>query len=437
MQENNYLVKNFRVIYIGLFTLGLLLSYWYASHQIVDGDITQMLDKGYHGFLTGEWSSYGNAASVVGNVPGSLLALVVGLPLFIVDSPWAPMSLLILLKAGSFFLLDNVIKNSFDNTIRLVFLLIYWLNPWFLFESILYNPSYLFFFSALHLWSAFHLREKSSFFYSFVHLFSIGMALQLHYSWIILAIMSLFLLYKNIVKVNWFGVAFAAIVIIASLIPYFQELMHNEAIRSNEGSKDGERYIGWGGIHVYPVLKAFLYWLRYSSFIFTNKLVTGANFDWLTASHILQQILKYTYQAIIFGVGAFTLWLSFQANKYLYQRTKKNFLKRLTPDTIDIQTWLQIYIVSAIIGVFISAVLSPIIFNYWHLLIIFPFAVLTVLQYINEIQKTRVIRNFFIVFFYLLAINLVASIDSKKYDLHSKYSQEVSKYLNSKNIYEN
>ena len=111
MPENNYLDKHFTLLYIVLFTLGLFLSYWYATHQIMDGDITQMLNKGYHGFHTGEWSSYGNAASVVGNVPGSLLAFVVGLPLFIVDSPWAPMGFLIFLHAASFFLLDNVIKN--------------------------------------------------------------------------------------------------------------------------------------------------------------------------------------------------------------------------------------------------------------------------------------------------------------------------------------
>jgi len=428
MQKNNYLIKYFKTLYILLFSLGLALSYWYAMHQIVDGDITQMLDKGYHGFFTGEWSSYGNAASVVGNVPGSLLALVVGLPLFIVDSPWAPMSFLILLKAGSFFLLDNVIKHSFDNTIRLVFLVIYWLNPWFLFENILYNPSYLFFFSALHLWSAFQLREKNSFFYSFLHLLSIGMAMQLHYSWIILAVMSLFLLYKNIVKVNWFGVFFAAFVIVVSLIPYIQEFMQNEAIRQNQDAKDGDRYIGWGGIHVYPVLKAFLYWLRYGSFIFTNKLVTGANFDWLTTIAIMQQVLKYAYQVVIFAFGALTLWISFQANKYLYQKIKGTYFRRYQEET-NLQAWLQNYILAALTGILVSAILSPIVFNYWHLLIIFPFALFPFLLYIYNEKKEKISSYFLPIVIYLFCINLIAAIDSKKYDLHADYSEQVVQYI--------
>ena len=428
MPENNYLTKNFTLLYMSLFSLGLFLSYWYATHQIVDGDITQMLDKGSRGFYTGEWSSYGNAASVVGNVPGSLLALVVGLPLFVVDSPWAPMSFLILLHAASFFLLDNVIKNIFESQIRLVFLVIYWLNPWFLFENILYNPSYLFFFSALHLWSAFHLKENKSFFYSFLHVLSIGMAMQLHYSWIILSIMSVVLLYKNIVKVNWYGVFFAAIVVIASLIPYIQEFMQNEAIRTNQDAKDGDRYIGWGGVHVFPVLKAFLYWLRYSSFIFTNKLVMGADFDWLTASTLAQQILRYIYQAIIFGFGAFTLWIAFLANKNLYSSLKGSFTTKASTD-IKNQKWLEIYLLSALVGVFISAVLSPIVFNYWHLLIIFPFALFPLLLFVQNLHLEKIVKYFLPVLIYLICINLIASIDSRKFDLDSNYNKQVKNYI--------
>lgn len=431
MRQNDFLVNNFRFLYTTLFILGLVLSFWYAKHQIVDGDITQMLDKGYRGFYTGKWSSYGNAASVVGNIPGSLLAFVVGLPLFVVDSPWAPMSFLILLHAASFFLLDNVVKNIFSNKLRLIILVIYWLNPWFLFENILYNPSYLFFFSALHLWTAFKMKDENSFIYSFLHLLSIGMAMQLHYSWIILAVMSAYLFYKNIIKINWYGIAFSLFVIIVSLIPYIQEFIQNEAIRSNEGNKNGERYIGWGGVHVYPVLKAFLYWLRYGSFIFTNKLVTGADFDWLTTSHILQQVLKYIYQIIIFGFGALTIWISYKANKYLYSHIKGSLFTRFSTE-IEKEKWLRTYILGALVGVFISAVLSPIIFNYWHLLIIFPYALLPFLLFATQYEDNHVNKYFIPVIIYLIVINMIASIDSKKYSFDVDYSKQTNIYIDSK-----
>jgi len=427
MRQNDFLTNNFNLIYIILFTIGLFLSFWYATHQIIDGDQLQMIYTGYSGFYTGNWSSYGNAASVVGNVPGSLLGFVVGLPLFIVDSPWAPMSFLILLHALSFFLLDNVIKNIFDSKIRLVFLVIYWLNPWFLFENILYNPSYLFFFSALHLWTAFKMKDEKSFTYSFLHILSIGMAMQLHYSWVILAVMSAYLFYKNIIKINWYGIVFSFVVIIGSLIPYIQEFMQNESIRQNNNSS-GDRYIGWGGIHVYPVLKAFLYWLRYGSFIFTNKLITGANFDWLTASHILQQILKYTYQIVLFAFGALTIWISFKANKYFYTQVKGTFFNRIMVK-IDNETWVTIYLLGALVGIFISAVLSPIVFSYWHLIIVFPYALMPFLLYVQKFELDKISKYFIPVIVYLICINIIAAIDSKKYSHDVSYVDQTNKYV--------
>ena len=69
---------------------GLLLSWLFSDHQLLTGDQTQMLYKGYLGAYEGVWLSYGNAASAVGNVPGSLSAWLIGGPLLLWDSPMPP-----------------------------------------------------------------------------------------------------------------------------------------------------------------------------------------------------------------------------------------------------------------------------------------------------------------------------------------------------------
>ncbi|MGL4715658.1 MAG: 3-deoxy-D-manno-octulosonic acid transferase, partial [Aeromonas sp.] len=140
-----------------------------------------MLYKGYLGAYEGVWLSYGNAASAVGNVPGSLSAWLIGGPLLLWDSPYAPMLLLLAMRLVGFLLFDAVIRQVFDDRARLLFLVLCWLNPWFQYESLLYNPSYLFLFSAMHCWSAWHMRERASFWHTIVHLLAIGMAMQLHY----------------------------------------------------------------------------------------------------------------------------------------------------------------------------------------------------------------------------------------------------------------
>jgi len=421
-----YLEKRFNLIQISILFVGLLLSLFYASHQILTGDQTQMLYKGYMAAYNDVWINYGNAASAVGNVPGSMISYVVALPVMLVDSPWSPMLFLIFLHLASYLLLDNVIKDIFKADIRLVFLVLYWLNPWLLFENILYNPSYLFFFSALHFWTAYKQREQSSFFYSFLHILAIGLALQFHYSWIILPLISLYLLYKKMVKVNWFGVFFGVVVVGISLVPYLQTVMKNSAITHHVD--DTGRYIGWGGIHVYPVIKALIYWLRYDSLMFPNKLINSANFDWLSASHVVQIGIKYLYKIIVNAVGIVSIYFIYKANKHFYDLVKDKVFKRNLVVSSK-EEWLLLYTFGAVLGVFISAILSPIIFSYWHLILIFPFALMPFLFYFKQYSKKYLVKFLIFIILYFLMINIMGAIDSRKYSINQNYSNDVKAYV--------
>ena len=423
MQE---IEKRFTLIQISLLVLGLLLEWFYAQHQILTGDQTQMLYKGYMAAYKDVWINYGNAASAVGNVPGSMLSYVVAFPVMIYDSPMSPMVLLFFLHLLSYFLLDSVLKDIYKTDARLVFLVLYWLNPWFLFENILYNPSYLFFFSALHIWSAYKQRKKSSFIYSMLHVTAIGLALQFHYSWIILSLVSLYLLYRKMVKVNWWGVFFGVVIIGISLIPYLQAVMQNSAITHH--ADDTGRYIGWGGVHVYPVLKSFIYWLRYGSFFFPNKLIASAHFDWFGTSHVLQMIFVYGYKAIVFSVGAFTIYIAYKANRYFYSLIKgKMFTRQKAVSTKE--EWLLLYVFGVLIGVFISSILSPIIFSYWHLIIVFPFAIIPVIIYLKDKEQKYLPRALVIIVIYFIFINIMGAIDSRKYSIHTDYVKDTKAYI--------
>jgi hypothetical protein len=421
-----HLEKRFTFIQISLLLLGLALAWFYAGHQILTGDQTQMLYKGYMGAYKHIWINYGNAASAVGNVPGSMISYVVALPVMLYDSPMTPMVLLLFLHLLSYFLLDAVIKDIYKSDVRLIFLVLYWLNPWFLFENILYNPSYLFFFSALHIWSAYKQREKSSFLYSALHVLAIGLALQFHYSWIILSFISLYLMYRKIVKVNWYGVVFGAVLIGISLIPYMQAVMQNSAITHH--AQDTGRYIGWGGVHVYPVLKSFIYWLRYGSFFFPNKLIASAHFEWLAASHVIQMIFVYGYKAIVFSVGAVSIYFSYRANRYFYTLVKgKLFTRAMAVESKE--EWLLLYVFGALIGVFVSSILSPIIFSYWHLIIVFPFAIIPVVVYLKDNAQKYMPKFLIGIVLYFVFINIMGAVDSRKYSINTNYVNDTKAYV--------
>lgn len=410
---------------------GLLLSWLFSDHQLLTGDQTQMLYKGYLGAYEGVWLSYGNAASAVGNVPGSLSAWLIGGPLLLWDSPYAPMVLLLAMRLVGFLLFDAVIRQVFDDRVRLLFLVLCWLNPWFQYESLLYNPSYLFLFSAMHCWSAWHMRERASFWHMIVHLLAIGMAMQLHYSWPLLAVMSSYLFWRRILKVSWSGVVVATLLIGASLIPYAMEVMSNSHITQNVDPEARQRYIGWGLVHVYPVLKSVLYWLRYGSWLFASKLVNDTQFIWLAGHEYLQMAAVWLWRVVIYGVGSATVLLAAKANWQLWRELKPRLL-RSDRAPVDGESWLGLYALAAVLAVLVSAALSPIIFNYWHLMLIFPYALFPILlllvrwsrRYPQWLGKGLLAATLF-----CTAVNLIAACDSTKFSYQADYKTQVLEYL--------
>lgn len=407
------------------FALGLILALLYASNQILTGDQTQMLYKGYLGAYQNTWLAFGNAASAVGNVPGSLSAWIVGGPLLIWDNPWSAMLLLIGLRIISFLLFDSVIKAVFSQPIRLVFMVAFWLNPWLLYDSLLYNPAYLCFFTALHFWSAFKLKDQSSFIYSLLHVLAIGGAMQLHYSWPVLAVISCYLLYRKMAHPSWAGVLTAGLIIAISLIPYFQEAMLNDSI-----SRESDRYIGYGAVHVYPVLKAVFYWVRYGSTLFSNRIITDVNLNWVTNIGWLQTVLQYSWQALLYIIGVITVVISLKINWQSFKIIKA-ILKRNKPIEND-QMWLLLFCGATVMAIIINSMLSPITFSYWHLILIYPIALFPMLVFSEKWQTfkpiifKRTIIGFTIFFVF---VNLIASHGSNKYSHTVDYVEQVQKYL--------
>lgn len=420
-------------LYITGLILGLLLSCLYAHHQILTGDQLQMIAKGYLGAHQGIWLSYGNAASAMGNVPGSLSAWLVGGPLLLWDSPWAPMTLLLALKLVSFLLFDDVIRRVFSAPVRLLFMLIYWLNPWFLYESILYNPAYLFFAAALHFWTAFRLREQSSFLYSMLHVLAIGFAMQLHYSWPLLAVISGCLFWRQLIRLNWWGIAAGVGILLLSLLPYFHEVMANPHIAKADADTQ-DRYIGWGLLHVYPVLKSVIYWLRYGSWIFTSKLVNGVSFDWLGSSGWPSQLATWIWQALVYLVGAGSMVLGLLANRYVWRLIRPHVSWRWAskPTALDPFSWLGLYSASAFVAILVCAALAPIIFSYWHLMLAFPFALLPLLLFCRNwvaAHPQPFARYMLLAFLYCLLVNLMAANDSHKYSFRANYAEQTRQWV--------
>ena len=419
------------LFWLGL-ALGLVLAFWFASQQIVDGDQLQMIHNGYMGAYHGVWLNVGNTASVVGNVPGSLLAWVVGGPLLLWDSPYSPMLFLLAVRLAGFLLLDNVIRQVFNDRllVRLIFLALCWLNPWFLFDSLLYNPSYLIFCAGLHFWSAWRLRDSPKLVPTFLHVLSIGLAMQLHFSWPLLVILSAYLIYKGVLRLNLWGVLLAAALIAISLLPYLQQLLANPEMARNADPKTHDRYIGWGGLHVYPVLKAAIYWLRYGSWAFPGKLVNHADFAWLAGAW-LQWAAVIVWHVLLAALATVTLVMALLSNVYAFKQIKSHWRRR-SITVASPEQWLLVYVFGAFLAAMVSAALAPIVFNYWHLTLIFPFALMPVLYWLVKVVwrgAEKTLWPLWTMVALMLVINIVALNDSRKFSWQANYAEQVRDYV--------
>lgn len=418
--------------WLGL-VLGIGLSFWYQINQIIDGDQLQMIHRGYLAAYQGQWSTTGNTASVVGNLPGYLSSWVVAAPLMLWDSPYAPIVFLTAVRLVGFLMIDAVIARAYPGMMlpRVVVLLLLWLNPWVQFDSLLYNPAYLIFCSGLHLYSAWRLRESPSFWWTFWHVVAIGLAVQLHFSWPLLVVISVYLWWRQLIRVNGWAVFVAIGLSLLSLAPYFIDLMANPDLARHEDPGARERYIGWGAVHVYPVLKSVIYWLRYGAWAFPSKLVNDAGFDWLTSWYMLEFIFIWIWRVAMYLLSAITLILALWANVMAFEFVRRCWRRRDGPVS-EGQTWLLLYSLGAFMATLVNAGLAPLVFNYWHLVLVLPAAVIPVLWWLIKTlgpQPGAMFRPLIWIGALLVVINLVAINDSRKFSWQASYADQVNQYV--------
>lgn len=274
------------------------------------------------------------------------------------------------------------------------------------------------------------MQHRKSIVLSFFHVLAIGLAMQLHFSWPLLAFMSLMLFYRGMIKVSWIGVLLSLTVIVASLVPYLMELMANPDLAHNPDPEARKRYIGWGAVHVFPVVKAALYWLRYGSWSFPSKLVNDTEFLWLGVQ-FLSVIVSNVWKIVLGIIGAVTVVVAAIANWTVFCAIR-HLIRRRSDTALQPHQWLMLYAFAAFVAALISAALSPIVFNYWHLTLIFPFALFPIVFWADKYLKYSLVANprgLVWVFAFFLVVNVVALNDSRKFSYKADYAEQTLRYV--------
>ncbi|MFA5858906.1 MAG: hypothetical protein WC955_07550 [Elusimicrobiota bacterium] len=427
----------FKAFIFTLFCLGILHSIHQSITLKLHYDNIQILDKAILFVDKGVLTNFGNASTGSGYIPGSFQTVITAWPMKLWFSPYAAIAVIILFHVLSLLFLCKVaLKATETEHILIPLMLIYWLNPWRVEQTELYNIGYLFLFAALHLWTAFNMREKL-FWKTFLHIIAIGFCAQVHFSFAILLFLSVILVLTKYIRINWWGVIFGMLVIGLSLTPYLIEYFSNPSIKlSLAQSKD--MFIGRNLLLVYPVIKAVLYWIRYSTTYFGRQIFSMIDFNWINNT-VVYSIAYYSFHILKWVIAAGTVWWSIKINKYLFvQFMKLKPFDRKTGHTHELpMDRLYLYTGYLFIAVLAASALSPVEFNHWHLILCFPaialVASIQLMKLSQNLSKTKSRWVWASITIFFLMVNIFAALDSRKHFYKNDFHQDFMNYYHHKN----
>jgi len=362
-----------------LFAVGLAISLVMVARSQVSGDQLNMLARGWL-FTHGEWVQFGLTTSANGKAPGGLGSVLSGAALLVWRDYRAPALLILLSHVLAYLLLDGTLRRALGGRERLLFCVLYWLNPWRLFYSaFMWDANWLFLFGAVHLWTAYRQRREPSFWASLLHVLALGAFLQLHSSFFVLALASVLLVVRGWFRPNWAGVALGAGLSALALIPWVETVVANPSLLP--GSKG---FLFRGLILVFPLLRGVLYWLRYSSLSVGGDMTDFDLTPWLAGAG---RWLGPSLSVLATVIGVVSVAVPAMAAVWMWRRNRRRWHQ--PPAGISDRAWLHGYVVWTFGAAVLSFALSPTTIMAWQGFSVLHAAVVPPVLWVAVLLRSR------------------------------------------------
>ena len=363
------------------FAFGLAISILMVARSQVHGDQLNHLGRGWHLAMEGRWVPFGPPATKGGAQMGGVNGLLVGVPLMLWEDHRAPTVVVLLFQLAAWLLLDHLARRALRPEERFLLALLYWLNPWRLFFSgFLWNPNYLFLAGAVHLWTAWRLKERPRFWASFAHVVTLGLAMQVHAACLMLLIASGLLWWRRYVRLHLGGAVLAGLVVAGTLVPWALAVAAEPAFLPA-----GEGLPGSGLLKVHPVLKGLAHWLRFPG------LALGHAMTCLDFSHLggpsLDRLRPFltAFKSVVLPL---TLLLAGWCNWRLWRHRRRSWRAPIAPGATD-RAWLGGYARWTLLASLATFALSPTSISHWYVFPVMHAAILPVVLAGGALLRTR------------------------------------------------
>ncbi|MEX2115505.1 MAG: hypothetical protein WEB37_01360 [Bacteroidota bacterium] len=302
-----------------------------------------------------------------GGNPGALLQLFVGVPLFLLPHFQAPMIGVVLMHAAAGWILAAVFRKDFGEGSAALFLIVYWLSPWRLYNGgFLWEPSFVFLPAALHFWSCWKLKDGPAFSPSLLLGMSLAASAQMHNSSFLLFAVALAMILKKAIRIDWGGFVSGLVLGSLTLLPTVLYLIGGEGAAARES----QGFLGESLLKVYPVVKGLLYWFTLGGLDVVRPLNETVFLK--TSSGMLWVRFLQGLCVLSVGISLVSSWWFF---KPLWRPQSGGDPK---------MTWWRTYALWMLLSLVAASALSPIVLQGWQVVIALHAAVIPVVLWVGQ-----------------------------------------------------
>ncbi len=351
------------------------------SRQWIYGDQYALLLSGIGVLETGDLPPFAKTMSGGGRVPGALLPLLVAAPLQAWADYRAPGLLIGLSHVAAVGVLAVCIGKALGARFLAAYLAVYWLSPWRLYHAgFVWEPAYVFLPAALHLASAYHLRERAHAGWSLLHAANLALALQLHGSFLVLALLTAGLAAVRRIRLDVRGCVLGVLAGGLTLIPTAQAFIAGTLPQILPGRTDE---LPRALIALVNLPKSLAYWWRLGSLYIGRRLEQTVYGDPEAAASAFAA--GATSAAIALSTASVAIAV-FASWRYFRRHPS---CEPDAPGRTSAAEWLRAYAGWCLAALCAAATLSPVPVQGWHVVIAFHAACLPVAAWIYAAFRAR------------------------------------------------
>ena len=360
---------------------GAALQILLWSRQWIYGDQYALLLAGIGVLETGDLPPFAKTMSGGGRVPGALLPLLVAAPLQVWADYRAPGLLIGLSHVAAVAVLAVCIGRALGLRFLAAYLAVYWLSPWRLYHAgFIWEPAYVFLPAALHLASAYRLRERPHAGWSLLHAANLTLALQLHGSFLVLALLTAGLAAVRRIRLDMRGCALGVLAGAVTLIPTAQAWFAGTLPQILPGRTDE---LSRALIALVNLPKTLAYWWRLGSLYIGRRLEQTIYADPEAAASAFAAgatSVAIALSTASVAIAVFASWRYFRRHPSCEPDD---------PGRTSAAEWFRAYAGWCLAALCAAAVLSPVPVQGWHVVIAFHAACLPVAAWMRAAFRSR------------------------------------------------